>query len=427
MKTITIKKGHYLPEIIIFAFAAFTRFFRLNIPDKHYFDEVYHVFTAQEMFKGTPAAWEWWNANPQGFAWEWTHPPLAKEFMVLAISIFGDNAFAWRFFSAFFGVGVIILIYLLANKLFKNRMIALLAAFIASMDGLLLSMSRIGMNDMYFLFFLLLAFLLFLYDRRLLTGVALGLAISSKWTGVFGILIIGLIYLAQKFINFERKRIKTKQFIRDLLFAPLFLIIIPITIYLASYLPFFTGKHVPQGTNYTIGQTFKELQQQMYWYHTSLKAEHSYQSKPIQWVFNLRPVWLYVDYKDEEVANIYTLGNPVFMWIGLAGIIYLVFEFIKKKSLGVGIVLLGYFGFFVPWIFSPRIMFHYHYLASTAFLAIALGFMFVKIKSAKLGPLALKLFLGVLILSFIYFFPLWTGIHVPKNLANSYFWISSWK
>lgn len=427
MKTITVKKGNYLPEILIFAFAAFTRFFGLDTPAKHYFDEVYHAFTAQEMFKGNPAAWEWWNQNPTGFAYEWTHPPIAKEFMVVAIAIFGDNAFAWRFFSALFGLGVIVLIYLLANKLFKSRTIALLAAFIASMDGLLLTMSRIGMNDVYFLFFLLLAFLLFLYDKRLLTGVALGLAIASKWTGVFGIAIIGLIYVLQRLYSFEKKKIKLNKLIKDLLIAPLFLIIIPISIYLTSYLPFFTGKHVPPNTNFTIVQTFKELQQQMYWYHTNLRAEHSYQSKPIQWVFNLRPAWLYVDYKDEMIANIYTLGNPIFMWIGLAGVLFLIFEFIKKRTLNIGIVLLGYFGFFVPWIFSPRIMFHYHYLASSVFLTIALAYTLINVRNSRLGGLALKLFVGVLILSFIYFFPLWTGIHIPQNWYDSYFWISSWK
>jgi dolichyl-phosphate-mannose--protein O-mannosyl transferase len=165
----------------------------------------------------------------------------------------------------------------------------------------------------------------------------------------------------------------------------------------------------------------------MYWYHTQLKAEHSYQSKPAQWALNLRPVWLYVDYKDETIANIYTLGNPIFMWIGLSSIIFLILEFIKKKSLNIGVVLLGYFGFFIPWIFSPRIMFHYHYLASATFLAIAIGYMISQIKNTRLGLFGAILFLVSLVISFIYFFPLWTAVHVPKNLSDSYFWISSWK
>ena len=88
-----LSKTNWLPEIIIFAFAFFTRLLRLNVPSTYMFDEVYHAFTAEQMFKGNPAAWEWWNTPPKGFAYEWTHPPLAKEFMVIAMSIFGDNAF----------------------------------------------------------------------------------------------------------------------------------------------------------------------------------------------------------------------------------------------------------------------------------------------------------------------------------------------
>ena len=112
---------HFSPEILVFLFALLTRFIRLGEPPTHFFDEVYHAFTAQEMFRGNSAVWEWWNTPPTGFAFEWTHPPLAKEFMVLGIYIFGDNAFAWRFFSAFFGAGIIILIYFITLTLFSQQ------------------------------------------------------------------------------------------------------------------------------------------------------------------------------------------------------------------------------------------------------------------------------------------------------------------
>src|SRR5258708_10049070 len=95
-----------------------------------------------------------------------SHPPLAKEFMALSILVFGDTSFAWRFFSALFGFGSIILIYLISYYLFKNRRVALLYALVASLDGLLLFMSRIAMNDSYFLFFSLLCIYLFLKKKE---------------------------------------------------------------------------------------------------------------------------------------------------------------------------------------------------------------------------------------------------------------------
>jgi dolichyl-phosphate-mannose--protein O-mannosyl transferase len=258
-------------------------------------------------------------------------------------------------------------------------------------------------------------------------GISLGLALSSKWTTLFGIGILGIIYLMQNLRLFKDSKIKKIKILRNLSIAPVFFILIPLLIYLSSYLPFFTGKHVPPGTNQSTYQTFIDLQQQMYWYHTNLKATHTYQSKPIRWVFNLRPVWLYVDYKPDSIANIYTLGNPIFMWLGVISIIFLILEFIKKKALSIGIVTLGYFGFFLPWIESPRIMFHYHYLPSVPFLAIAIGYTINKVLENSTTRILGILFLIFLILSFIYFFPLWTAIHVPLPIYNTYFWIPSWK
>ncbi len=424
-------------EIIILTLAFLTRFIRLGIPKNHIFDEVYHAFTAQEMLKGNPAAWEWWNTPPKGFAYEWTHPPLAKEFMVIAMSIFGDNPFAWRFFSALFGFGVIVLIYLISYKLFKNRLIALFAAFAASMDGLLLVMSRIAMNDMYFLFFILFAFLLFLHNRKFLMGLALGLSIASKWTGLFGIGIIGTLFISQLCLNLYKKKENKRKILKNLISAPVFFIIIPLIVYLVVYLPFFTGKHTPPGNKSSTFnvETFIGLQEQMYWYHTRLKATHPYQSIPSQWVFDLRPVWIYVDYKDNMVANIYNLGNPLFMWFGLVSIIFLLFEFIRKRTMAIAIVLIGYLGFFLPWVGSPRIMFYYHYMPAVPFLAIATGYVLNKLFSEKFGKIFVGLFLLLLAILFIYFFPLWTAIHMPKCVIpqgcvswyDSYFWFSSWK
>lgn len=412
------KAEKFLPEIFVFLFAFVTRFWRLDFPPAHYFDEVYHAFTAQQMFRGNPAAWEWWNPNPAGFAYEWTHPPLAKEFMWLSISVLGNNPFAWRFFSAFFGTGTIILIYFIAFELFKSRKIALLSSAAASLSGLLLVMSRIGMNDSYFLFFSLLGILMFLKDRKLLMGIFLGLSLASKWAAVFTILILLFVFLTQNYKRFN--------FVKTFRFSFL-LIIIPLVIYLTSYTPFFLGHHNPPEQNLNNFQTFIGLQQQMWWYHTRLTATHPYQSTPIQWILDLRPVWLYVDYKLNTVANIYTLENPLFAWFGFASMLFLIHELFKKFSLSKFLIVFCYFFFFIFWIKPPRIMFNYHYLASSAFLAIAIGFTLNKLNELKNGRIMFIIFFLLLIISFIYFYPLWTGIPIPKDFSDSHFWLQSWK
>lgn len=406
----------YYLEILIFTFALLTRFIRLDYPKHHIFDEVYHAFTAQALSRWDPRAWEWWNINPPGFAYEWTHPPLAKEFMALSILVFGDTSFAWRFFSALFGFGTIIMIYLITLNLFKNRKVAIIASFVASLDGLLLVMSRIAMNDSYFLFFSLLAIYLFIKNKNLLMGVALGLSIASKWTGFFTIAIILILFL---YNSLRLKKINPRFLIS--------IFIIPLIVYLGSYIPFFLQQHTPPGQHFSNLKTFIELQQQMWWYHTNLKATHPYQSTPYDWIFNLRPVWIFVNYQKNSIANIYTLDNPIIPLLGLFSVFYLLLEFFKKKAIAFLVVPLSYFGFFILWIHSPRIMFNYHYLPSTAFLSIAIGFTFNKLFNYKYGKILVFSFLIFMFLLFIYFYPLWTGINLPIDFNNSYFWLKSWK
>ena len=139
----------------LFLIAVFTRFFRLSLPQKLVFDEVYHGFTAGEFARGNKEAWEWWTTPPPDVAYEWTHPPLAKLLMAGAIKIVGYNSFGWRFASAVMGVISIMLLYLLAKSLFDNFFIAFVSAFLMTFDFMPFVMSRIAMNDIFFVGFML--------------------------------------------------------------------------------------------------------------------------------------------------------------------------------------------------------------------------------------------------------------------------------
>ena len=56
-----------------------------------YFDEIYHGRTGYEMLHRMTA-------------YETTHPPLGKDFIMLGIAIFGMTAFGWRCAGTLFGV-----------------------------------------------------------------------------------------------------------------------------------------------------------------------------------------------------------------------------------------------------------------------------------------------------------------------------------
>ena len=95
-------------------------------PNKYVFDEVYHAFTAKEFLVGHKEAWEWWTKPPPGVAYEWTHPPLAKEIMAFSMLIFSStDSWVYRFPGVIFGTLSVYLVYLLGLKLLKKEYSAL--------------------------------------------------------------------------------------------------------------------------------------------------------------------------------------------------------------------------------------------------------------------------------------------------------------
>ncbi len=384
---------------VVIAFSFVTRVFALGNPPQEYFDEVYHAFTARQMLHGNKMAWEWWNTPPTGFAYEWTHPPLAKEGMVLGMLILGENPVGWRIPGALLGVGSVVLIYLIARKIFQDDLVGVLSAGVFSLDGLPLVLSRIGMNDSYFLFFALLSIYLYLKEKNFVSAVAFGLSFASKWSALWAIPI----FVA---IHFLLKRKLTLSYIWFLVLPPL--------VYIASYIPMFTTGH-----SFSI---FIEMQKQMWWYHTSLRATHPYTSTWWSWPFLVRPIWLYTSGKvGETIANIYAMGNPVVFWFGLGAVVVTGVKGLMEKSKKLILVAFAYLIFFVPWALSPRIMFLYHYLPSIPFLAIATGYVLRKHREL-VAPVII-----VGLVTFIYFYPHLTAMKVPAILDSSYYWFDSWR
>lgn len=384
---------------VILSFSLLTRLIGLGSPEAEYFDEVYHAFTAKRVLHGDPKAWEWWNEHPPGFAYEWTHPPLAKLGMAAGMKVFGESAFGWRFPQAVLGTLSIYLVFLIAKEIFKDEFLAVLAAGVLSLDGLFLVMSRIGMNDIYFVFFSLLTLYFFIKDRNILSAVSLGLAFSSKWSTLWLLPVLFAAFIALK------KKVHPSL---------LWFVILPPLIYLASYLPMFL-------TGHDFG-TFIGVQKQMWWYHTRLDAEHAYTSPWWSWPLLFRPIYLYTsEVVANSVSKIYAFGNPVFFWGGLFSVFYTTYLAYTRKVKKLGLILFSYLVFFVSWAASPRIMFLYHYLPSLPFLAILIGFV---LRKHQKFILPFFLFLFAL---FIYFYPHIAGLKIPTQLDSLYYWFPSWR
>lgn len=424
----------------ILSFSFLTRLYDLGSISKYYFDEQYHVPAVKLILRGDVSAFEWWHdfsnadyplthdphaINNSNF--DWLHPPLAKYFQAFSMSIFGENAWGWRLPSAIFGVMVVGMVYLLAQKIFKDEKLSLLASFLVSMSGLLFVQSRIAMNDIFVTFWILGVVYFYWREKYFLTGVFLGLAVATKWSGLF----IGIYLIFSELFYFIKNNLQKEM--RQLPWRIFSLIFVPIFIYFLVYLPMFImGKDLGY---------FFELHEKIFSYQFSRDANHAYQSRPWEWFFNLRSVWYWKGNLENKVANIYALENPVLALGGVVAILATLGKIFKqllnkekiKKTQETRLLdsqitrlLLIYSITFLPWMFSPRILFFYHYTPAIPFLSIIVAFWLRQLWQKK--KILVISFLVLVGISFGVYYPHWTGLLVPKTFVEKvYFSLPNWK
>jgi predicted membrane-bound dolichyl-phosphate-mannose-protein mannosyltransferase len=389
----------YLFLGFILAFALLSRLYMIGSPSTYYFDEVYHSFTAQGYLNKNPDAWVWYSHPPKGFAYDWVQPPLAKLLMAGTMSVFGENVIGWRMAGLLLGVGAVLFVYLIGAYLFKNKTLAVLAAAIFSLDGLPLTLSRIGTNDSTFLFFTLGTVYFFLRDKYWWSALFLGFAASTKLSVIWIPPTLAILFFLLR-----------KQWTWRLAWF----VIIPPVVYMITFIPFFTLGHTwPQ---------FIELHRQMIYYHSHLQATHPFQSSAWTWPFMLKPIWFYTHSENSLISNIYAHGNPAVFWIGFVTVIVALIVALLLMNRELLALLAMYFGLFAPWIFSPRIMFLYHYLPSVPFLSLLLAWVLMSNRHWKKASL---LFLLIALILFIFLYPRWIAIPITPSFNSLYAWLPS--
>lgn len=108
-----------------------------------------------------------------------------------------------RFVTAIFGIGVVLLVYLVAIRYFQDKRIGLIAAFLTAANFRQVLNSHLGLPDIYNAFFMLLSFFAFSYllkkpslKNYLFSGIAISLYFSTKFQVFTGpaFLIIHIYY-----------------------------------------------------------------------------------------------------------------------------------------------------------------------------------------------------------------------------------------
>ncbi|ELQ73955.1 Dolichyl-phosphate-mannose:protein O-mannosyl transferase [Trachipleistophora hominis] len=187
------------------------------------------------------------------------HPPLGKMLTALSGYMFGQDVnfkfdsgtsypaqmdyVGMRRFHAFISSFVPVFSYLTLREMSFDVHCCSVIAFMIIFENSLVCISRLILLDSHLLFFTsMVMYALAKYIRKrtipnlVLLGTALGCVQSVKWIGCFTTFLVGIFIIAELWLLLIQKDVAITRFARLFTERALFLIILPIIIYLAFFL-----------------------------------------------------------------------------------------------------------------------------------------------------------------------------------------------
>ena len=378
------------------AVAAACRLPRLDVPHEEVFDEVYHAKAALSYLRGEVPV-------------EWVHPPTAKVLISIGVWLFGYNSWSWRLAPAIAGILMAPVFFYLARRVLATERAAILATALLLTDGVYLVQSRTAMTNIFAVLFQLAAALFILRavlpERlgtrdTLLGGVALGLALSSRWTSLWAWGFLGLVVLVVR-----RRRLLALGELALLATAFVFL---PFLIYAGSY-------WIYPAIRPTSLSHLYETTKAIWRYHAGLQATHTYFSHWYTWPWLYRPTWYFYRQTD-QVWGIVALGNPALWWASVPVTLWALGSGLKERDPRRLFCALGFYCLYLPWGVSPRKLNFSHYLLEALpYACLALGVLLDRLWDGRHRYLA-RAYVGVAVALFAFFFPVLTAFPIPAWL-----------
>ena len=404
-----------------------------------YFDEVFYPRTALDFIY-------------EIIPFERTHPPLGKYFVMLGMLIFGVNPFGWRIVGALFGVAMIPIMYLFGLKIFKKRFFAFCTAFLMMFDFMHFVQTRISTIDVYVTFFVILMYY-YIYDYFIkkpykvglkkslvplfLCGLMLGIGTATKWIAMYGAVGLMLIFIITKLDEIAcytayRKyglssdlfsKFWSRYFIKTALSCVVFFIIVPSVIYFASY----TSIMLVPGNGV---KEFFNNQAHMYNFHNELNIKHSYSSPWWSWPIMVKPIWFYGSKAlaaEGLTSSIICMGNPLIWWFSIPALITGIIMAIRRKDRYMIVPILGALFQYIPWMVVRRMAFIYHYFSVLPFLIIIMVYLMkIFYEYGKIARRVIYIYLILTALLFVMFYPILSGMIVPRWYASFLQWFPGW-
>jgi dolichyl-phosphate-mannose-protein mannosyltransferase len=483
--------------LLVTVFGAALRFSHLSTPQALVFDETYYVPQAfgilhygaehaVSTFTNTliPAG-KTTNIFVYGGVFA-AHPPFGKIQIALGEWFFGLNPFGWRFSAALAGSASILLLARITRRMTGSDLLGCAAGLLLALDGLEFVMSRTAMLDIFVMFWVLAGFGCLVIDRdqararllarspvlpsqgpgprlgirwwRIAAGFCLGLAVASKWNGLFFlVLFVPLCVMwdmsARREAGFRRYAYGAVVTDGTVLLPWLWLT--AAVTYLATWSGWFAstigwdrnyaaahGVHVP-----VISALYSlfEYHLQMLSYGVGLHAPDSYASQPWTWLLLKQPVPFYYaapQFGEQGCAqvtgcvqNVLAVGTPAIWWACLAALPALAVRWALWRDWRAGAALLGVAAGWLPWFaFPARTEFFYYGVSFEPFLCLALalcaGLVLGPASASRprriAGAATVAAYLVVVGLNFAYLYPVLAGSPISDPAWLARMWLRTW-
>lgn len=406
------RRSSWIGPLLITLLAGVLRFWHLGSPKAVIFDETYYAKDAWAVVhRGFEVNWDK-NANdvilssgghvtiPSDAAYV-VHPPVGKYVIGLGELLFGFDPFGWRFMTAVLGTLSVLLLCRIGRRIFRSTFLGCLAGALMAVDGLAFVMSRTSLLDGVLMFFVLAAFGCLVVDRdkareklaaalpvdadgrcrpdphiaqttrlgwrpwRWGAGLMLGLAIGTKWNGLY--ILVAFCLMAVLWDVSSRKVAGARHpylavLKRDTGLA--FLATVPVA--LVTYLVSWTGWILSatdgkggyyrnwaatdgKGGNWTWlfpdwWRSLWHYEHEVYEFHTHLTSPHTYQSNPWSWLVLGRPVSYFyesptpgqdgcpTDAGEKCAREVLAIGTPLLWWAACFAVLYVLWRWLFRRD-----------------------------------------------------------------------------------------------
>jgi dolichyl-phosphate-mannose-protein mannosyltransferase len=387
------------------ALGVWARLYHLGFPPSILWDEKYFPAMANKYLHGV-------------YQFD-LHPPLGKFIIAIGISLLGNEPLGWRIMPTLFGLALLPIAALLGWYCLKERVGAILLTTFFAAETIFIVHSRIGVMDIFVVFFVLAAFVAAQRaesNRQVVfSSVLLGLAVAVKWAA-FPVAVPAGYVLWRKGL--------LRPFLGGLWISAVVYVAV---VYVGAL----------------ISITANPIQAWVWTWDWHVDAArkvtavipHTWGSPWWSWPIMLRPIRFFYGANEEGLLQVVlAIGNPLIWWSSSLALLVSIFE-IARKALAKKLsaddpiipIVLGYVFLLAPWVAGTRIPYIYNYLPVYPFAILALVYWLCKVWTRpRWGPWVVVGFTACAVAMTVFFLPLVLAIPISEDDLMRRVWIDYW-